>query len=539
MKHAALICGMTLLTLGWAQSASGMGQPGADINLWPVLIVDSDESGPDVRVLIPLGQFTSKDGTTVSALRPLFIWRREGEEDQEEHALDLLWPLMRFEHDPDGETDGRAVPVFWGADTEGGHYMDVFPVLWSWWNETKTPGESRGTVVGPAWLARDYGDTPDWSAGLAPISWAWRNDDTRGLWAAPVYWEKDDSAEHERTFAIMPLLLDWRDGAERGTWLLPVYWGRESGKTKVAIVFPVFWRGANSVVVFPVYWDFKDSQLLVVFPLYGHKKGDDKVWRAVLWPAYVMRRDGEYRSHDVLWPVLSWGGDGQDRKDFRLWPLAGWRRSAHNCEDGRQYCTRRQWALWPLIWRGRTEWDRGAAAAPSEPAADEVATHVESRYFDVFPLYWSECERTSTPGGGEQCDSAMNCLVPLYTYDRSPEETEFTLLWPLWRQAHTKEKDRYSVLWRVVDAQYFTGGDKRISVLWRGYRNERRGDTHDVDVFPFTSFRAAPGRSRLQFLAGFFQYGKEDGQRYLRLLYSPRIPLGGRNGASAGSEPAE
>ena len=521
---------LTLAASLLAAAPSGAIEPSRnfDVYLWPLLTIDADETGSETRFLIPLGEISNKDGEMVRAVYPFFAWKRF---DDGAGSTDVLWPLARFSRDADGSRERRVFPLLWGVDADRQRHAALFPLVWTWWHPFKRPGDEWGLVVVPAWNVQAYGEgKSDFRRGLAPLWWAWRGETDHGFWAMPVYW-KEDEENRERVLGVLPFYLGWREGDDHGTWVLPVYREREGGNTSMLVVFPFYWRGEDSRVLFPFYWSYDDGKTRVLFPIYGRRKGGGSDFLLVLWPGYLRcSSDGEHFVHRVLWPLLKWGSDADGDSEFALWPLFGTEEYSWGSETyRREGC--RNWALWPLAWWGRSEsTSRPKAREGSDTAPQPTITR--SHYLDLGPLYWSRGSKTfellENDEPGEQTGSEYrNWLLPLYTYDRDTERTVFTMVWPLWRDLDTEEMDQYSLLWRLFDARYYANGDKRVSVLWRGYRNEKRGDVHKVDVFPFITWRRnGPETKRFQFLGGLFQLGAESGQRHMRLFYSPKIPLG-------------
>jgi hypothetical protein len=553
---------LALLLLAAAPSRAIELPRAYDVYLWPLLTIDADETGSETRFLIPLGEISNKDGKAVRAVYPLFARKRI---EDGEHSTDVLWPLAHFARKPDGSHDRRVFPLFWGVNAERGRHAALFPLVWTWWHPFKRPGDQWGVVVVPAWNVEDYGEgKTDYHRGLAPLWWAWRDETNHGFWAMPVYWQKDadesqrslgvlpfyfdwryeddhgvwvlpvywsqDKANQERVLSILPFYLDWRDKDEHGVWALPVYWQGNDGDTDTLVVFPIYWQGEDHHVLFPFYWSYEDGKTRVLFPIYGRTKGDDHDWLMVLWPGYMRSRNDNRTTHRVLWPLLKWASDEDGDSEFALWPLLGtenysWESETYDRKG------RRNWALWPVAWWGRSEsTSRPKTSKDSDTKPQPTLT--KRHHLNLAPLFWSRGSETfellenDTPG--EVTDSEYrNWLLPLYTYDKNPDRTVLTAAWPLWRDLSTEEMEQYSVLWRLLDARYYANGDKRVSVLWRGYRNEKRGDVHKLDMFPFMSYRRTGAeKKRFQFLGGLFQLGAESGQRHMRLFYSPRIPLG-------------
>ncbi|MCP4640176.1 MAG: hypothetical protein GY851_07080 [bacterium] len=575
MTRSTFLCALALSLLLTAGSAHAFT---ADVNLWPIMVVDGDESGYDVRFLVPFGQFKNQDGEHVEALRPLYINRRK--EGSSERSLDLVWPIANVATDGGGDLSWRAFPLFYNMDSDDEPDFAVFPLLWTWWQGASSD-PSCGVVLAPAWAEWEKGER-DWSGGVIPVYAQWRDGNDHGIWLVPLLWSR---SRYSRTMAAFPLYLDVRRDDSRATWLAPVYWGRRGGRTRSLVVFPVFWHGRNSTVLFPLYWNFDHASLLMVPPIYGHQRGGDENWFFVLFPSYLQTNDEDYRTHRVLWPLLTWGGDGKDSNEFGLWPLYGRKHQAIADDDMNSDGGKRAWALFPLFWTGNWTNKHGHKADDGESRYSDTQRYVnlfpflwvgnkenwrekdgertweragkhfnvfpflwcrssELRYLNredpeqrmerelnVFPLFWSGRSETRVlDESGEPTDQTRqdfyHWLLPLYTYNADENSKIFTAAWPLWRSADQEDMDQYSVLWRLMDARFYPDGDHRISVLWRGFRHETDGDSLKVDMFPFLTYRRPePGTTQFQFLEGLFATGKEDGRRFLRLFWLPKVRL--------------
>jgi len=510
--------------------------PSTDIYLWPLLVVDKDESGSQVSVLGPVAEFRNKDGEIVRAIRPLYALRKRADGRR---SVDIVWPIFNLRRDEDGYRSGRLVPAYWGAEEDGDRHFGIAPVLWSWWNKERRATDEHGLVVPPVWNVGEYGKGGDYSHGIAPLWCSWREGVEHGTWLFPVYWDSNDNDPSERSLLIVPFFGQWYDGNLHDTWVLPVYWAKDGDDTTALVIFPVYWQMKHSEVIFPFYWNVDDGAAIVFFPFWGRLQGKTRNWQFFLWPLYTGTQRGDYEGHKVLWPILTWGSnDDKSELRYRFWPLFGTSRKSW---DDRM--RKRSHALWPLFWWGQSETSAGGYEYGEGEERRTYPPRMNRRkHFNIFPIYWSgerhrlptttvstgEDGETVTEQAVEESHKYHNHLLPLYTYTRDDEERWLTLIWPLWRYAHREEADRYSVLWRLFDARYFGDGNHKVNVLWRGFRDHEAGDVRKVDVFPFTTYRREKGvYKRFQFLAGLFEYGKRDDARYLRLLYSPKIPLGG------------
>jgi len=513
---------------------SQIGTADTDLNLWPVLTVEKDESMSDVRYLGPVGQHTTKEDFKIRALRPLYSWEKRA---NKKLSLDIAWPLTHYGRDADGNKWGHVFPVFWEKYVDGDRFLAVFPVFWSWWNRAKPYQDMHGWALLPlAWSASEYG-TDVFHHGLFPLYFAGRDYKTECLWIAPY-------------FQI-----------------------QEEGKVTTRVVFPVYWATKYSNVLFPFYYSLDEGKLKLLFPFYGRYRGSDREWMTILWPGYIQKREEDYHEKSILWPLLTWGSDeAKERTNLHVVPLFGNSRRYKKTENGDR-TEKISWALGSLLYSDETiETKSGETVhtytskrfAPfwgkdHSDSSGEVRSSVRddvsvlwpliffgnseqsnwtegilhsSRHFHVLPFYISGTREgfklSSKEEQGERTyEYYKNWLLPLYTYERNPEKRVFTMLWPLWLHSDGEDENQTSLLWRLVDAGFKPNGDRSVSVLWRGYRDEVRGNTRKVDAFPFITYTRTGQDRRFKFLEGFFESGREDGQGYLRFLYLPKIRFRG------------
>jgi len=366
---------------------------------------------------------------------------------------------------------------------------------------------------------------------------------------------------------LLPVWLSSREPDRQWDWVLPVFWERGEGELRTFAVVPVFWKGRDSTVLFPFIWSLNRGDTLAVFPIYGRlRRGEDSVATLVLFPLYYGDRKGDYVRRWLLWPIFSWGGGGEESRQWgvfplltrkriveidrlrrterfsasALWPIFTWGRSTVRAvgpiEPGMApvESTRDRLTVFPLIWARRNE-TRSFPPAPETPApeATDPQRIEQDRGLTIFPLYWSSSDRQLTRrpppevGYSTANVTSRNWLLPLYTWDRTATGARLTVLWPFWSRRRGEDERQIEVLWRLFDMRSSETGDRRIRVLWRGYRDERAGEAREIDVFPFITYRSrGPDSARFQFLGGLVEWGADAGRRYLRLLYLPRWRLG-------------
>jgi len=143
----------------------------------------------------------------------------------------------------------------------------------------------------------------------------------------------------------------------------------------------------------------------------------------------------------------------------------------------------------------------------------------------VLTLFWDSVSQWQTVLEGAHSQG----LWPLYTYKKTYDGgTNASFLDPLWFWGEAKgEEEHVSAFMKILDYRLKPNGDSRFSFLWRAFRREKRGEAVSTELFPFLHFEKAPELSRVSFLWRVFQWEKRDGERAMRVFFSPRIRLGG------------
>jgi len=135
-------------------------------------------------------------------------------------------------------------------------------------------------------------------------------------------------------------------------------------------------------------------------------------------------------------------------------------------------------------------------------------------YFHVAPFYWSQAKDwfllPLAWSVGED-----NGAGPVWW-----GEKYFTLFPIFW-----KWENKTLLLPLAYNETHEDGHDFRI--LWRLFRHARAGSEKLVELQPLWSYQSKPEKSRFSVLWRVFVKGKDKEGHYMRLLFSPKIRLGG------------
>lgn len=350
---------MLLLLLAGACAA-----PDAELHLAPFFSRHTVPGYDHAEAFGGILRHGERAGERTWALSPL-IWRRQQDDGRVE--ADFLYPLGRYEHDPDRpRTYARLFPFFWReAETRPDGVEDV-----------------------------------DWSV-LTPFFWGGSSSDGKENYFAffPLFGKlKDFLTYDEVNFVLWPFYLDNQKDRRKSTHILWPFFGWVEGSEQGWHVFPLYGRAEvagkyrRSWLLWPlIHWS--ENQLdkphpehgWLVVPLAGRIRQDDYVATTVLWPIFgwAQRPSTGYRSWQV-WPILKFeeGGRQSDRRLGRVFPF--W---LHYENQDTEYTS----FLWPIFWKRE---DRFGG--------------MQKRSFYAMPFYWASKTRRD-----RQADEASARLWPL------------------------------------------------------------------------------------------------------------------------------
>lgn len=446
------------------------------------------------RALGPVFEHSeSPDGTTFTAIRPLYNRLDEGARDRT--VTECLWPLA-MKKDFNRETMWRFLFAyandFDNTDPESRFRFVVFPVFF-------TGRDSHG---------EDY-------FGIFPLGGK-----------VNEYIGKD-----KMRFVLFPLYMYAEaSGIRSHSVLWPVFARADGGDFFAHRVFPFYGKAVNEGAWTKkfVMWPFWTSVQyhypkgrgggFIAFPFFGHVKTlDQEMWT-------------------VLPPLFQWGGgqEGTEKKvtlpypffqyrrgvinKFYLWPLYG-RKSSPRMT--------RSFALWPMVrWRTRER------------------REYQVKRIRVVPFLYAETRRDRLESGEAEDEPYARYVkvwpIGSYRRDRERKTVRALELWPYANVASVRKN--FMPFWTLYTRET-SGHMVEDEVLWGLFRYRRDGTGNKrVSMPPLYSYSrsADTGASEWSVLCGLAS-GRTDGLRRTgRLLYF--LNLGGeRDGAGsteAGVSPA-
>lgn len=433
-------------------------------NFEPLFLYSEDEPKEGVAsdVLGPFFTYRQdKEGKDL-AWRPFFYWKRE---EGRYTLLEYLYPLGKYKR-TEKEVESYFMPFFSTRKDLTQEQKKERGFLLAFWGETEK-GEPYGGFF-PLYgkLKKRFG----------------KDEMNFILW--PVY---SDSREGDnRTYSFLwPFFSRTEGGGKDGFKMWPIYGyeRKEKDYEKIFFLWPIFHFERRHL-----YTD-DPTEMAMVFPLYVSSASSKRVSRSVLWPFFNYTYDEEdhYTQWDFPWPFLQWA-KGDDKSIFRIFPLYGHKRWEDR-ESG--------YILWPLYWYNREE-EKGyqmirhrfllLSKDQTEVWKDEGK---RARILRIWPLfYYGQRKEGSVhfhfpaliPIDDEGFERNWGPLFRLYEYRRNPEgDFESKFLWGLYLHRKSASRELYELSFFLT---YYTAEDLFYFSLLKGlleYRAE--GDKRALRLF--------------------------------------------------------
>jgi hypothetical protein len=478
VRHWPLLIPLFLTPL-MASQAHAQGSPEPDwenvVFVPPLLQLQEAEEGKRGSFLWPFIYWERAGSEVAWGFRPLILYRRNLPENR--IKVDLIWPLFQWDRDRQ-QLDWRLFPLFggWPMNQQWGdsdRYFIVFPLYWS-----IRDAHHRSIVMPPFVHLREKS-----------------GENTMRFDALLPFWTGNDTRTQETTHSLFPFI-----------------WGKRDGALAYFVAFPIFWN-----INYP-----DGAHLRALLPLWGEKThiGEDgsllERIRIILWPLWVetVKDEGLEVRRSVLWPLVSWGHGPQSRLT-RFLPFFSYQVDAFSAGSDFE---RRDLILFP-VWISR-HYETGVMYARRFTAPlvwhwwgpDFGDRHIDSWGF--YPLVHGH----SVEGVGKH----FSIFCPLFFLEDSDVFLEGTGF-----------HERFSMLWQLFSRSRTEDGQRvETQLLWRLFHHVREGDNTRLSVFPFITHERESDRWRTAFLWRFFEFNREPEGNSVRLLFSPRIPIGGGSEAT-------
>lgn len=400
------------------------------------------------KLLIPV-YFSQRD--TVKVRRVIFpvIWRFKNPR----YSSFTFIPL--FSH---GKNSNKTIkhltisPLFWHFKNPTGYTSTLLPLFWrSKYGEGKLASER--TILFPIYFYSNNSDSQN--RIVFPLVWNLNNSDYRSFTVIPLFslGRNDDNTQNH--FAITPLFYSISKPNYTSKVLFPVWWSirdknRHGIKSK-DILFPIYWSLQNqhrsAKVLFPIVWNFRSakSKSFTFIPLFSKGISQNGVEYIAATPIFWRFKTDQMQRTMLLPAYTSYSDKTGNRKLNILFFL--FRSSKMNGDS----CIS---IIWPIIERSKNK---------------------DFRYFRFAPLIWSRHGR----------DFSYFTVQPFFYKNKSQSQTTSRLLWELYvhRNVYGAKKSN-RILWKFVEWEKHSNGDKEFRVLHLLYANSKINGKTEKSLFP-------------------------------------------------------
>ena len=455
-----------------------------------------------------------------------------------------IFPLLSIGQRDNNERKYLSVtPIFWQFKNQHRTFSTLIPVWWSKTDFTSKNVKHFKLLIPVYFLQRDTIKT---RRVIFPLAWRFKNPHYRSFTLVPIFSQGQNSDKTIIHRTISPLFWYFKNPSGYTSALLPFFWRSKYGEGKLSsertILFPIYFYTNNSDnqnrIVFPVIWDLNngDYKSLTIIPLFSFGRNDDntqnhfaitplfysikkqnytsKVLFPIWWSIRDKNRQGT-KSKDILFPIY-WSFQNQHRSVKVLFPIVWNIRSAKSksttvipvfskgiSRNGIEHL-----AVTPIYWMFKTAQMTRTLLLPAYSLYNDRAgnrkfnilfflfrnskmdgdtsmrivwpiiehsKNADYRYFRFAPLIWSKQGR----------HFSYFTIQPFFYKNKSESQTTSRLLWELYVHRNvygTKKSNR--ILWKFVEWEKHSNGDKEFRVLHLLYANSKINGKVEKSLFP-------------------------------------------------------
>ncbi|PIE25683.1 MAG: hypothetical protein CSA62_00395 [Planctomycetota bacterium] len=460
------------------------------------------------------------------------IYRHRVGPDGRAQEIDILWPLLHWERNPNSGGDDTRLRPFWRqvhlpARNRIEHQF-LAPLGDAYFDDE----ESKLSLF-PLWFYRKHlemGHEDAWDIdwNILYLFWGGQSSDGENyLGLAPIYGSiKDFLTYDEWGWVFFPFYVWWKKGDARGTQLLwpLISWGND-GKQ----------GGHNWLRFLPFYGESirpgvrESRSLLWPFFHWAHEfeKGGGVTSEFMFWPLFGWSLGPRYRLYSFLWPLFRYGyevvQEGADPKYWQLdypWPLLRYR-----WDDTSKRQILQNW-FFPLFGHTKTTskdlWSLLYPFVWVETWEDETSRHDQTL---ILPFFSDIESRRKKPASEQPTDGTV-------AYEKGSRRR--LRLWPFFSKR--QERDG-SWQWQLLDIWPYEGKNSygiKEAYDWIWVLAEERGDALGnsqvrsfANLYTSRNFAGRRFQCSVPFL---FNYEEtEDGAKTLRLFQVLPIRWGGED----------
>jgi hypothetical protein len=466
--------------------------------------------GRSADVVFPLvWHFREPDETDFVVFPVYFGIRRADRSDDVDVAFPLVWnfrspkrslwvvPPVYWRNGPDGGGAFGLVPLVFSADSRERFYFVFFPLVWHF--DDKVERRARRFYG----LGYYHNDVKGWSAGLFPLLFWNRHQDSAHSVIFPVFWQFVDRKADTRT-TFVTLFFHRKKASYTTVGLAPIFWTTSDRAGGFSLTLLPLFHYRNRVDSFRLwtlplgycndgtvrqgwfvpYYGRRDPTRTVDWAMPLFLRWHDRALRRTTWlipPLLAYSRSDPFTRTDTAL-LLFWHVKRIDGRNTVLFPLY-W--------DFHSYEARRTTVVFPLFFRfadrstRRTTW-----IVP--PLLLGGTSHPHGNDVTWFPLLWR----------AQQRDEGYTVFFPLY-WDFWRGRTRTTVVFPLGFRADRAATETWLVLNTFV-------------------RLYKKTDGYQVMFLPiFEWARERPQDLRWEVVLGLVGYERVGRERYLKVLWIP------------------
>jgi len=286
----------------------------------------------------------------------------------------------------------------------------------------------------------------------------------------PLFYDQHKGSE--RTWAIPPLLSDTRDpevGLHEFDFLYPILTYDQYGSQYRWQFCQVFsFAGGPSAdaeakrrfTLFPVYFQQRssnpDDNYTAFVPFYGHLQHRlfrDEIF-FVMFPFYAQTRKKDVITDNYLFPIVH-VRHGPGLEGWQVWPLAG-----HEHKDV-------------------TTKTNGFNEVQTVPGHDHL--------FVLWPIFFND-----RSGLGTENPDWMQGVLPLYSFERSPQRDSTTVVWPFFSHIDDRQQKyrEWDAPWPLIE--FARGEGKTTTRVWPFFSHAHNATLqHDFYMWPVYKYERA------------------------------------------------
>jgi hypothetical protein len=267
-----------------------------------------------------------------------------------------------------------------------------------------------------------------------------------------------------------------------------------------------------------------------LFPFYGklYRRFSKDEIGFYLWPLYSYTESEGAVRKNFVWPIFSLYSGRET--GFKVWPLYGTRQKA-----GERNST---FALWPFFIKEEKNLDTDeplsnlyvfpfyAGAKSRTMVTHQVIwplfSYSRDSEYEKWGFLFSLFSRTRSvgPSEGQVERNGGYSIFPFVSYKKQGEDTDLSILWPLYRESEWHAGDTRYLLRRVaVLNRYIEDGNGSFLNVWPFFEYDSRKEASDLLIPSFLPVRVAGIDRIIKPLYTLYEQRRRGNKRMMSVLY--------------------